>query len=228
MNRNNIQSRKYYGKRKKNMKKRNEIKIKGIIFDLGGVLIESFGSAFLKNASQKIGATKNKLGKLVQTEEQFLERGEETSIEFWKRICKKLKIQCPSDRTLASLWVKPYKAHAKLKQDTISLVKKLQGKYKLAALSNTMKEHNLINRKRKLFNYFDVLLLSNELGMRKPERRFFELASKKLQIPFQNLLFIDDDMRWVRVARKYGLQAILFKSADRLEASLRRLGIHIS
>ncbi|GMQ95320.1 MAG: HAD family phosphatase [Patescibacteria group bacterium] len=207
------------------MEKRN--KIKGIIFDLGGVLVENFSVAFLEKASKELKVRPDALRRAVQREEPRLQRGEETIVQFWHKVYEKLKVRCPSDRASFSLWVETYERHAKIKKDTIALIRLLQSKYKLAILSNTLEEHNKINRKRKLFDYFDVVLLSNEVGMRKPEKEFFALASKKLDIPLSNLLFVDDEIRWISAARKHGLQAILFKSADQLKEAFRKLGISV-
>lgn len=200
-------------------------KIKGIIFDLGGVLVGDSGPVCIENTSKKLKVSSDRLKRVILKEELPLQRGEETSIHFWYRVCETLNIQCPSDKILSSLWKEPYKRNVKIKRDTLDLAKRLKGKYKLAILSNTISEHVAIHRKRKLFEYFDAVLLSNEVGMRKPEKEFFTLASRKLAVSSNRLLFIDNEMRWVRAARKHGLNAILFKSTDQLEKSLNRLDI---
>lgn len=155
----------------------------------------------------------------------MLELGKETSIQFWHRICRKLNIECPSDGAPTSLWSNSYKQSANIKKDVIVIVKHLCKKYPLALLSNTIKEHAVIDRKRNIFEHFDVVLLSHEVGLRKPEKEFFNLASQKLGIALKNLLFIDDDIRWVRAAQKYGLQAILFRSADQLKKEFKNYKI---
>lgn len=210
------------------MKKRN--KIKGIIFDLGGVLVDDLSSDFYRNIAKQLDISASKLTKTIQEEEHLLERGEETSVQFWHRVCRKLNIKKrPSDRILASLWLRNYKQNTKAKKEVINLVKRLKRKYSLAVLSNTIKEHSVIDRRRKnLFKHFDVVLLSNEVGLRKPEKEFFKLASKKLGIPFSNLLYIDNDIRWVRAGQKLGLQSTLFKSVIHLEKALRKLRIHLN
>jgi len=202
-------------------------KIKGIIFDLGGVLVDDLEPACLGNASKNLKVSFDKLKRIIQNEVSPLQRGEENSIQFWQRICKKLYVRCPSDNILSSLWEEPYRESVKVKKDMLDLVKRLRGKYKLAILSNTIIEHAAVNRKRKLLGYFNVVLFSNEVGMRKPERRFFELAAERLGISFNNLVFVDNDIQLVRAARKYGLSAILFKSSEQLEKSFNRLGINI-
>lgn len=199
--------------------------IKGIIFDLGGVLVDESGAEFIEYASKELNVKPEKLGRVIQAEEGILQRGEATSLECWHRVCEKLGVIPPSDKSLQRLWVKQYKRHAKIKNEMISFVNKLRENYKLAILSNTIKEHTQINRERKLFAYFDEVLLSNEIGLRKPEKAFFKEASKRLNMPFRNLIFIDDEMRWIKAARKYGLNAILFKNRKQLEIVLKRKGV---
>mgnify|MGYP001592712613 FL=1 len=205
----------------------NDDKIKGIIFDLGGVLVEAFGKEFLAYAGQKLGVPVEKLGEAVQKEEPSLQRGEITATQFWRDVCKGLSIDCPSEEILQTLWVRPYKECANIKKDTLELVKRLRGKYKLAILSNTIEEHNEVNKQRGLFENFDTVLLSNEIGMRKPEKEFFDAAAKKLNLSFDELLFVDDKMRWVEAARNHGLEAILFESAEQLEKEFEKLGIRV-
>lgn len=151
--------------------------------------------------------------------------GKKTTLSFWHRACRKLDIICPSDKILQTLWVHSYRKNAKINQEVILLAKELGKKYALAVVSNTIKEHTEIDRKRGIFHHFDVVLLSCEVGLRKPQKEIFQLASKKLKIPLTNLLFIDDDMRWIKVARRFGLQSILFKSTSQLKRKFKKLQI---
>lgn len=210
----------------KKEKKEINNNIQGIIFDLGGVLMESAGDESINYICKILGVEQDRLKKIISKEIIPLEKGKEASLDFWHRICNKLKISYPSDKILESLWVKPYKDHAEVRSDMFDLVKKLEEKYKLAILSNTIKDHSQINKKRKLFDCFDEVLLSNEVGFIKPEEDFFRQASKRLKISFENLVFIDDEVKWVRAARKYGLKAILFNNKTQLEVKLKRLGVY--
>ena len=185
-------------------------KIDGIIFDLGGVVIESFEFDFYKDAGKKLAISPDRLAKVSEDVWSLVELDQETNGALWRRVAGKLGLGASTGKVLASLWLKHYRLGAKIKPDTLAVVKKLQGKYVLGVISNTQKEHSAINRQRGLFRYFDVVILSNEVGFRKPQKEVFELASAGMEIPFSRLLFIDDNMRWVRVARKYGLKALLF------------------
>ncbi len=204
----------------------NSKEIKGIIFDLGGVVIEEFEYGFYDDVAKRFGVSAKDIDRVADFEWAPLEKGEETNEHLWKRVARKLGLDDKAGETMASMWLECYKKEADIKDDVLELVKKLHKKYKLGVISNSQQEHSKINRER-LSKYFDAFLLSDELGMRKPQREIFELTSKKMEIPFENLLFIDNDMRWVNVAKKYGLQAILFESVKQLEKELEKLGIRM-
>ncbi len=204
------------------MNKKNEIR--GIVFDLGGVLVRSFEFNFYKVAGRKIGLSPSTIAKIAESEWATLEVGKETNSELWHRIAKKLG-NPGLGNVLASLWLRHYKRDAKIKKAVLEIVKRLHHKYKMGVISNTQREHSIVDRKRGLFKHFDVVLLSNEIGLRKPQHEIFALASEKLRVPPQNLLFIDDDSRWTTTAKRYGWKALRFISARQLKKSLKRLGI---
>ena len=52
-----------------------------------------------------------------------------------------------------------------------------------------------------VYDGFYPVILSNEIGFRKPQKQIFELASEKIGILPENLVFIDDSSRWVKSAR---------------------------
>lgn len=201
--------------------------IEGIIFDLGGVVIDEFEFGFYDDAANKFGVSPSEVEKVADEEWAPLERGEETNIQFWQKVARRLGLDRVAGERLASMWLEHYRQNANIKKGVLGLIKKLHGKYASGVISNSQREHSIINRKRGLFKSFDVVLLSDEVGMRKPQKEIFELASEKMKIPFQNLLFIDNDMRWVDVAEKYGLKAILFESTEQLKKEFEKLGIRV-
>lgn len=210
---------------------KNKTEIKGIIFDLGGVIVGSLGKEFLSYVSLKLNVSADKvdmLAEAIQKEEPLLQRGEISTIKFWHNVCDDLNISYPSDEVAKVLWIEPYKKYVDVKEDTLKLIQKLKGKYKLAILSNTIKEHSEISKNKGIFNNFNVVLLSYEVGMRKPEKEFFEIAAKKLNLSFNELLFIDDEMRWVEAAQSHGLKTVLFESAKQLKKEFENLGIVVN
>jgi epoxide hydrolase-like predicted phosphatase len=60
-----------------------------------------------------------------------------------------------------------------------------------------------------LEEHFDVLVISGEVGLRKPEPAIYVLACERLGLPPQRCAFVDDLPRNVEVARDLGMFAVL-------------------
>lgn len=83
--------------------------------------------------------------------------------------------------------------YAVLKQETIDVLERLQGKYKLCILSNgfSYSQHNKI-KQVKIEKYFDVILVSGDLDFKKPEKEIFEYAAKQLGVSCEECMMIGD------------------------------------
>ncbi len=200
-------------------------RIKGFVFDLGGVVVGDMGKGFLDNTSKVLGISRNKLKTVIQKYEIGLELGTESDTTFWTKVVKSLDIDPkPKTHTLKGLWAKDYILNTPVNKDVVKIIKRLRkAGFRVVALSNAKKVHTILNKKRKLFSLFDKSFLSHESGYRKPQRKFFQLASKGLNVPFKNLVFIDDEERWLKPAKKYGFITIRFTTARSLEKRLKQL-----
>ena len=65
----------------------------------------------------------------------------------------------------------------------------------------------------KVFEGFPILI-SDEVGLAKPDRRIYELALERLKKPAENCVFIDDKQRNVDSAREVGMKAVLCKDKE--------------
>ncbi len=64
-----------------------------------------------------------------------------------------------------------------------------------------------------LADYFEPVIISSDLGFRKPDPRIFERALKKLKLSPEEVLFVGNDMfRDVYGARELGIRTVFFKS----------------
>ncbi len=76
---------------------------------------------------------------------------------------------------------------------------------------------------------FDAVVISGEVGMRKPEPRIFEHAASLLGLPLHACLLVDDLERNVDGARSTGMSAVLHRDVDATVVELSRmLGIDLS
>jgi epoxide hydrolase-like predicted phosphatase len=70
---------------------------------------------------------------------------------------------------------------------------------------------------------FDVVVISGEVGMRKPEREIFELTLERMGLPAGECVFIDDMAHNVAAAAKAGLAGIVHRSFDETATELEAL-----
>jgi len=70
---------------------------------------------------------------------------------------------------------------------------------------------------------FDVVVISGEVGMRKPERRIFEHTLGKLRLRPQECVFVDDHIRNTVAAAALGIVGVLHTSYQETAAELEAL-----
>jgi len=86
-----------------------------------------------------------------------------------------------------------------------------------ALLSNGVPEITArVRADRRLEDWFDVVVVSCEVGVSKPDRGIYELCLARLGVAGREALFVDDREANVAGARRAGLQALWFAGEDAL------------
>ncbi|MBI2029234.1 HAD family phosphatase [Candidatus Gottesmanbacteria bacterium] len=202
--------------------------IKYIIFDLGGVIVES-GTTL---AYQKIGSLLN------LTKEQIREylaessptggayrKGEITKEEFWKKTLTGWGKKYDWTK-LNDIWVSGYS----IKDGMIPLLQKLKNNgYVLGILSNTVEDRFIYIDKQVHFSkYFQASVASFKDHLLKPDKRAFQLIMKGLNIKNpKETVYIDDKEIHANVAKRLGMHAIVCLNAQQLTSDLRTLGVKV-
>ena len=185
-------------------------KIKHIILDLGGVLLNV-------NYQKTIAAFKQ-LG--VRNSERFYSK--ETQKTFFNLFeCGKISenqfittIQKKTNKASYSKIVKAWNSMIiDLPKNRLEVIKKLKKNYLIFLLSNTNSIHIKAFKKSigfKKWNEFNALFnkiyLSYEMGLRKPDLEIFNLVLKENKLKATNVLFVDDSIQHIKGAEKVGLK----------------------
>jgi glucose-1-phosphatase len=113
--------------------------------------------------------------------------------------------------------------------DVCSLIGQLKGRYRLFVGSNTCDLHARQFRSQfaDTLRHFDALVLSHEIGARKPKRAFFEHCRKLAGCDAGDCVFIDDLHHNVEGARACGMNGIVYRSFDELHDEMTLLGIEL-
>lgn len=80
-----------------------------------------------------------------------------------------------------------------LREETIEVLKKLQGKYKLAIFSNgqSKSQHDKIDNIN-VTQYFDEVIVSGDIGISKPAAGALQYAADKLGVKYDECLMVGD------------------------------------
>jgi HAD superfamily hydrolase (TIGR01549 family) len=99
---------------------------------------------------------------------------------------------------------------------TENVLKKLSSKYKVAMISNTMSDQpKLLLRDAGYDKYFDLLVCSRDLAVRKPNPEIFRIVLKKLGVKPSEAVHVGDSVEADMMgAQESGLTGIWIKTPD--------------
>jgi putative hydrolase of the HAD superfamily len=90
-----------------------------------------------------------------------------------------------------------------------SVALRVDGELAVGAISNTNATHVVwLDVNVPELTEFDLVLMSNEVGLLKPDPEIFELAMEILDTPAAQILYVDDLIENVKAARALGMTAI--------------------
>jgi len=141
--------------------------------------------------------------------------------EYWDHFLKASKVKVDreelKDRVRSEL--RPI-------EKNVEILPLLKSQYKLTVLSNHSREWSEFMREEfDFFNYFDQIIISCDVGLRKPDPRIYQLTVKRLESKPEECLFIDDKKRNTDSAQKAGIKTIVLEDVFRLREELFHLGI---
>ncbi|MGB9135158.1 MAG: HAD family hydrolase [Candidatus Bathyarchaeia archaeon] len=136
-----------------------------------------------------------------------------THQEFWSLMLKKLEI--PQQPELIEALQDVRNSHAdtiwKLYDKVPETLTILQEKYKLALVSNCALGTDKTIHALGLADFFGCIILSYQVGARKPDRRMYLEALKCLELEAKECVFIADEISDLEGAREVGLKTILVR-----------------
>ena len=96
-----------------------------------------------------------------------------------------------------------------------SAAETLRKYYRLAVLSNDLSEWSAYLRgKFDISRYFDAVVVSGDVKLKKPDLGIFNLTLHRLALPARDCVYIDDRRENLAVAESLGMETILFNSRN--------------
>ncbi len=199
-------------------------RIKAIIFDLGGVLLD-WNPRYLY---RRYFASPDAMEAFLAEIDFPAWNAQQDGGRRFAEAVAELSARFPQHAGLISAYPEHWEESvAGPIEGTVRLLGALKrAGYPLFALSNWSAEtFPIARRKYGFLQLFDHVVISGEVSLLKPDRRIFELVAQKAQRAPAECLLIDDAAENIAVASSIGFQTLHFKSAESLETRLTELGI---
>lgn len=223
------------------MKKERNNQIKTIIFDVGGVLaLPNYPVKLIQDTHlagvplhcghRNLGVHEYLANKLKIILDQWFDsidtiyaqsiEGKVSEKKVLSTISKNLRI---SSRKIEKLVIHAYKLNFTQNKQLYKFAFKLKKQgYKIAILSDQWHLSKKALILPKYSKKFDSVIISCDVGVRKPNPKIYKLLLKKLKFKPSQCIFIDNQQWNIAPAKKFGFKTILYKNNKQLFKQLEK------
>ncbi|HSW97524.1 MAG TPA: HAD family phosphatase [Candidatus Saccharimonadales bacterium] len=197
--------------------------IKAVLFDLGGVVFTRGMTQFTKYVAEKHGRDQKAIYESLKSSALLnaYYEGKISRDEFYASLKENLQI----DDDVNELEQKLFEVYQVI-QETKQIVQKVRSKNKVYFLSDNFKERvEYADKKYGFISWFDGGVFSHVVGVRKPNKKIYEIAIKEVGLRPEQMLFIDDKEINLPPANELGIKTLLYKDPIQLENELKRMKI---
>lgn len=195
--------------------------VRAVLFDLGGVIVRTEYQAPREHLAERLNMTYEDLGKLVFESEtaRLASLGKITTEAHWAAVAGRLSQPAAEGSRMRE----EFFAGDVLDRGLVDFIRSLRARVKTGLLSNAwpdMRDYLALNH---LDDAFDVVIISAEVGLMKPERGIYDLALEQLKLEPSQTAFVDDTRANVEAARTLGMKGILFLNPAQMQAEVMSL-----
>jgi putative hydrolase of the HAD superfamily len=199
-----------------------QMTIRAVISDLGGVIVRTYDHQPRARWERRLGMAPHALERLVFWGEAGGKAalGQIDPDDVWVWVIDRLGLT-PDDRPAleSDFW-----AGDRVDDRLIDYFRGLRPRLKTALLSNAWTSlRAALKDQWHIADAFDVVVISAEVGLAKPDPRIFELALAQLGLAPEEGVFLDDMQENIDAARLVGLRAVKFTDTEQAINDISRL-----
>lgn len=194
--------------------------IRAVIFDLFDVLIYARNLTERSAYETRLGLPENGLEQAMFRSPQFREAvaGRVSETELWRDVAFQIGVDSNEWPTLAATF---YSAIV-LNTDLVAFLRTLQPHYQTAILSNAPSTvRMLVTQRFCLDREVDAVIISSEERVMKPQPEILRIAASRLGVQLQEVIFVDDELRFIEAAQALGMVGIQFKNTKQTIAEIQ-------
>jgi epoxide hydrolase-like predicted phosphatase len=195
--------------------------IKATIWDFSGVLLQPLVTNPHAFIAKELGIDPLKFANYFNGEENArMDLGEESEAQFYRRVIQEQGLSMDALGIFERYFFDLFTIQAGL----IDFIRKSRPQLKSAICSNfSSLLRSLLEKKWKVMDAFDVLVISSEVKLLKPDPRIYQLTLDHLQVKPSEAIFIDDTEKNVLGAQALGIHGILYKDSRATLAEIEKL-----
>ena len=139
--------------------------------------------------------------------------GEISEAEVWKKLGSHWRI---SPWLLRYLRKRSF-SKRRFNHSMADFIQSLRPRFQTAILSNAGdQDRQIFNEAYCIEDLVDIVIISAEVGLAKPDPRIYLLALERLDVQPEETIFVDDLQVNVEAARRLGIQAIQFQNNEQI------------
>lgn len=198
--------------------------IKALISDFGGVLMRTRGDGSRRALEQRLGLPPNTIEARVFSSELSLsaQRGEISEEDFWRTLERELDLS-----RFGLTWREfqdEFFAEDFLDEELVHLIRSVRPGLKTGLISNAWSGlREVLHTRAPIADAFDVIVVSAEEKIAKPDARLYRLALARLRVQAAEAIFLDDFNENIQAAKALGLIGVHFQSSAQAQREIRAL-----
>ncbi len=198
--------------------------IRALISDYGGVLMRTRTDGPRRALEQRLGLPPHTIEARVFSSELSLsaQRGEISEETFWRTLERDLDLlRC---RMTMPEFQREFFAEDFLDEELAAFIRSVRPGLKTGLVSNAWSGlRERLHTDVPLADAFDVLVISAEEKVMKPDPRIYHLALERLGVQPGEAIFLDDFVENIHAANALGLIGVQFRSGVQAQHDIRAL-----
>ncbi|MCB8941806.1 MAG: HAD family phosphatase [Ardenticatenaceae bacterium] len=164
--------------------------MKAVIFDLGGVLVNYDGRSTFTEIAQLARTTLDDLFPFYQKHDHTFGTGQLSGQDYYQKLNEAFGFSADYETFVTTFCRTQQRNEAAL---AFACDLQARPNVRVGIISNTNQVHaGWLRENLPEFKQFHSVILSNEVGLLKPDSAIYELSLKQLEVPPAQALFVDD------------------------------------
>ncbi len=196
--------------------------IRGIVFDIGGVLEYTEPMTFDDHWEKELGLEKGAMVNHMVETWKGGSIGTVTLEEVHQKLAETFGMNASQIHDYMEEMWDAYLGI--LNQELYDYFKSLRPKYQTAILSNSFVGAR--EREEKAYKFSEIcdfIIYSHEVGLQKPDPAIYALTCERLGLPPEGVIFLDDREALIKEAKAFGIQGVVFRDNAQSIAEIEAL-----